>query len=647
MSMDVHEFKIRLMRGLIRPEYFYIPVLKRKGGIFVEVLDLDGNPFYVQEISISYATNQLFHGFNRNSSGYQMIYDKESKGYAFDEDIVDEWRFPLPMIPDDPEHKPNPDFTNDPYPDPSDYEILPLPDFTQNPPVVDDADVVSVSQLGIRYAIKSKYKKRVYKDGAFVVEEAVGRSLIELKNMPVGMYTISVRTNDENPWVIDGSYVYNNYPDYYLDYDTDKYTESGYLQHNYCMVDNNNKFSGAALYTFYDNMYGYITGYDFLFSSVKFQNNTMPIIVDTWSSNIYREGLNFIVTRVDIPGYTGETLLMNTSNSYNRPSSGGIGTLAGVCNITAIDEYDQKLRWSFGFSNANVIGGRVIALKIVNYNKALDTFTDIGTFAVMQSFTRTSDDNVVFTERPDVVVTKTGTRRDYTQDNLIMNGLDDNLIIDAVNIYTGFYSGDGFYQLMLGSQGYPLTLTFGGEWYRNPMTSTIGYEALWRSYCTAEGMTDEEADTWLADNLVTFGIGGTTHVERKVDIKGVRSALNSIAIACEDHLHVVNNGRPYKPKWDYSGATHIKPDYSSPQSDYPVDSAVDKNTRWIDTAAIIRAIEDENWYEWAGSVPSLSSFENVGDVKHFYYLDGMTLDEFKDICGRGVDYALLDEGINA
>ena len=100
--MNVKEFKIHVMRGLMRPEYFYIPLIyKSKESLPVRfrIIDEFGDDVFISKLVLYYQIYSFNHDINQ--------YDTYAKGYTFNADA--DWRYPVP--------------------DPSGYEV-PIPDFT-------------------------------------------------------------------------------------------------------------------------------------------------------------------------------------------------------------------------------------------------------------------------------------------------------------------------------------------------------------------------------------------------------------------------------------------------------------------------------------------------------------------------------------
>lgn len=645
--MNVKEFKIHLMRGLMRPEYFYIPVLKhkKKEGIFVEVLDLDGDPFYVNKIKITYMTFSYLHGYSYHSPIYR--YDTENKGYAFEEDTVDVWRYPLPW---------KPDFVEEIFPDPSPYELLPLPDFTENAPYADDmehAELAESSELSVTYKFTDTKKGLSYKDGGFVyTDKPCGRSLIELKNMPAGIYRVEVGDPMTDPTMSD--YLY--YPDYYRDYDTEKYPSAEY-DHTLCQIDRNQKFSGFYTEHLHDTTTGYETGLDFIFITEKFKNNTMPIIANkSYIPAPSQEGFVYVLTRLDIPGYTGESFPLIDLNIYTR------------------DVYYNRFSAPAELPNATAVGGRILGLKMYHYetNNGATEYKYLGTYGIMQSFTKlsgTNADGVTYLcERSNTIKTVEETKYTFTND-YIFNGYDDVLSVECdkskstgrpVNYWIA--DGDIVSPIAVDSDGYPSTLILSGG-YAASCRSALGtlsiYECslYYQREVTRGGMSYDEYKQWLNDNFSPLTAGGTLNLKRKIDfipndlgqyIWPVHYNVGEhggVAVNVCDQLMIHDVGIKTRIT-DIDAVSHYMPRFTKQsigEVEETVYSAETKSTQYLVFDDLVKLMQDENWQKWNGAPPTDL---NNGETRRYYYYDGIVdMDTFfEHLYGGNV---ILDEDINS
>ena len=217
--MNVKELKWHIRNGLIKPKYFYIPLIGHESESIIRFkFDYDtGGDIYISQMYISYNTYSFMH---ENGT-----YDQNYKGYAFETDT--EWRFPVP--------------------DPSQWEIYPVPD-------------LSSIDISVRNGtISSRYNT------SFNVTFSEPQTLVEISGLPPGVYYISpTRPSSVSSWTY--------YPTYYTDYDSQHYVSHS---SGYGMIDRNGKFSGFSYSYIYDSQQ---IGYDFYCASTKFANDTMPVI---------------------------------------------------------------------------------------------------------------------------------------------------------------------------------------------------------------------------------------------------------------------------------------------------------------------------------------------------------------------------------
>ena len=280
--MNVKEFKIHVMRGLMRPEYFYIPLIyKSKESLPVRfrIIDEFGDDVFISKLVLYYQIYSFNHDINQ--------YDTYAKGYTFNADA--DWRYPVP--------------------DPSGYEV-PIPDFTN-----------------INVKVKNGIAE---KSGTTItVTFEIPRSLIEIENLPAGIYSARV---DAPSYIKNTKYYPNYYDEYYnippgvdietlprfdpnLEWHTGDYiinngqvfvcqydyhpgdSISGDLFKRYNedrrpydtdrgLIDRHGNFSGFYYQSVYENSQQ--IGYNFYGITKKFDDNTMPIVMyyKTWQLNI-------------------------------------------------------------------------------------------------------------------------------------------------------------------------------------------------------------------------------------------------------------------------------------------------------------------------------------------------------------------------
>jgi len=281
--MKVKEFKIHLLRGIMRPEYFYIPILKRKDEtlpIRFKFTDEFGDDIFISQFVLNYNTYALYHDRYLDESGnWQYTQDEYQKGYTFEEDC--EWRFPVP--------------------DPSQYEVYPVPDLT---------------------AFDIKVKNGSIEKGNTTVQISFDepQTLAEIENLPAGIYYVGVPLpsaivyfrfypgyyTEEYAFEADdsipafdpqkewhkGDIIAANGTIYVCQYDYKpgdpissnlfraKKADYPILSNNqYGMIDRSGKFSGYYRYDVYNTVspYGQL-GYNFYGITKKFENNTMPVV---------------------------------------------------------------------------------------------------------------------------------------------------------------------------------------------------------------------------------------------------------------------------------------------------------------------------------------------------------------------------------
>lgn len=159
--MKVTELKKRLLRGLIRQEYFYIPVTENKGtgvDIVIELEDDDGNPAYATGVYLSvnrYTYPCDIRWNNEEHTSCSTVYTEYNKTYVFEEDF--RWTVPMKNL--------------------SEFEV-PTPDFKKNPPAVDDVTSSSIYDTSANFYFEP-------------------RSRVIIKNVFPGHYSLSVYTNGE------------------------------------------------------------------------------------------------------------------------------------------------------------------------------------------------------------------------------------------------------------------------------------------------------------------------------------------------------------------------------------------------------------------------------------------------------------------
>lgn len=160
--MKVTELKKRLLRGLVRQEYFYIPVTENKGtgvDIVIELEDDDGNPAYATGVYLSvnrYTYPCDIRWNNEEHTSYNSAYTEYGKTYVFDSDF--RWTVPMKNL--------------------SEFEV-PTPDFKKNPPAVDDVTYSSIYDTSASFDFEP-------------------RSRVIIKNIYPGFYSLSVYTRSES-----------------------------------------------------------------------------------------------------------------------------------------------------------------------------------------------------------------------------------------------------------------------------------------------------------------------------------------------------------------------------------------------------------------------------------------------------------------
>lgn len=350
--MKVNEFKIHVMRGLLRPEYFYIPLFghNHKMPVRFKFTDEFGDDVFVSGFTLTYNKYTFTHDSYKGESGYmQYVYDEYPKGYAFNEDC--EWRFPVP--------------------DPSLYEVYPVPDLT-------------AYDITAKNGTVEKGSETVY------ITFDVPQTLAELENLPAGAYYVNV------PAPAGISY-FDYYPGYYTDeyafvpddsvpgFDPGKEWHKGDLmasngvlfvcqydykpgdsvnsglfrakredypvpsRYPYGMIDRNGAFSGWYYKYIYDSASYSQLGYNFYGITKKFENNTMPVVAyyPTYTLTLkktdeYNRHLTGAQFRLHVHG-GGDSIQLNNATLISRTSDDIVFETAGkgivIRNLKVVDEY--------------------------------------------------------------------------------------------------------------------------------------------------------------------------------------------------------------------------------------------------------------------------------------------------------------------
>lgn len=157
--MKVTELKKRLLHGVIRQEYFYIPVTENKGtgvDIVIELEDDDGNPAYATGVYLSvnrYTYPCDIRWNNEEHTSCSTVYTEYNKTYVFEEDF--RWTVPMKNL--------------------SEFEV-PTPDLKKNPPAVDDVTSSSIYDTSASFNFEP-------------------RSRVVIKKVFPGHYNLSVYTS--------------------------------------------------------------------------------------------------------------------------------------------------------------------------------------------------------------------------------------------------------------------------------------------------------------------------------------------------------------------------------------------------------------------------------------------------------------------
>lgn len=262
--MDVKEFKLRALHGLIRPRYFYIPVKTEEeetiSSIIIVIEDEEGNPAYVTgcSISINSYTWPYDGSWNESHTQYTTLYTDSSDTYIFDDDF----RWIIPVTDKDNYRVPTPDFS-----------------LTGKAPTIDGGGVDTSSIYSYRASFTfTSPKNRIKIDNL-----RPGRYNLDVTLAP-GWYTKTyapehwddIYTNGE-PWM----------PiNYQNDYFTLQITKSGQL-------------TGVGEWYHSPEIRPPYTDYiDFFKIKKPFENNVYPIVTKR------RTRLRFVLTEIEIPGFS-------------------------------------------------------------------------------------------------------------------------------------------------------------------------------------------------------------------------------------------------------------------------------------------------------------------------------------------------------
>lgn len=266
--MDVKEFKLRALHGLIRPRYFYIPVKTEEeetiSSIIIVIEDEEGNPAYVTgcSISINSYTWPYDGSWNESHTQYTTLYTDSSDTYIFDDDF----RWIIPVTDKDNYRVPTPDFS-----------------LTGKAPTIDGGGVDTSSIYSYRASFTfTSPKNRIKIDNL-----RPGRYNLDVTLAP-GWYTKTyapehwddIYTNGE-PWM----------PiNYQNDYFTLQITKSGQL-------------TGVGEWYHAPEIRPPYTDYiDFFKIKKPFENNVYPIVTKR------KTHLRFVLTHIIIPGLNDRTL---------------------------------------------------------------------------------------------------------------------------------------------------------------------------------------------------------------------------------------------------------------------------------------------------------------------------------------------------
>lgn len=240
--MDVKEFKLRALHGLIRPRYFYIPVKTEEEGyatIIIRVLDDNDEPVNIGNLSFSVSSYTYPYDYTWNEEHTQVInikYTDYNDTYVFDDDY--NWIIPM-----------------------SEEEIN---NHKVSKPNMQNSGTYVVDMDESRSYVYDTYANFYFTD----------RNEIVIKNVPVGVYNFYVyvsSTNTKNISLLE--YATGHYDGLYEDKPwTINYTNNPRLQ-----INKNKELTEIAEWYYADSETHLTTSIDFYSIKRPFESNIFPI----------------------------------------------------------------------------------------------------------------------------------------------------------------------------------------------------------------------------------------------------------------------------------------------------------------------------------------------------------------------------------
>lgn len=327
--MKVKELKIRILRGLIRPEYFYIPLHEHEEPVsnvlIIEAIDEDGDPCSIKEIDIYVQSYSYYWTYPWAASNPYT--DSSTQHFVFEQDY--HWEIPMTQ-------------------EQLSALTVPKPDLQIAGVTADDMNVSRSS---------------VYNTSAYFYFDEPYPSRVVIRGLPAGHYSYSVYINESYDSVKynDGHYdgMYQDKPWYPINYTS---TYNGF------QITRAGKVTGESYwqYSAYDEEHSwwYTPSYDFFLISRPMQGNRLLLTYKVYPR------MKFVFKWITVPELSGTTFSIDSAGNYDYevgyPLSYG-------------DNYRFNRGWRYpyrGFTNWTITRtiDKMLGCDIYKYNKSTLTW---------------------------------------------------------------------------------------------------------------------------------------------------------------------------------------------------------------------------------------------------------------------------------